>query len=56
MYRRKIGEPQGLAKNIRRGVCPAGRDRTFEGAPSSMGEDVEITKKNRITQVLNTIS
>lgn len=56
MYRRKIGEPQGLAKNIRRGVCPAGRDRTFEGAPSSMGEDVEITKKIRITQVLNTIS
>ena len=33
MYLSKIGEPQGLAKNIRLCVCSAERDRTFEGVP-----------------------
>ena len=37
------GKPLGLAKNVRGGVCPAGRDRTFEGAP--LGEEVEGTTK-----------
>jgi len=27
------GKPSGLAKNARGGICPAGRDRTFEGVP-----------------------
>lgn len=27
------GKPSGLAKNARGGICPAGRDCTFEGVP-----------------------
>ena len=27
------GKPLGLAKNARGGICPAGRDCTFEGVP-----------------------
>ena len=37
------GKPLGLAKNARGGICPAGRERTFEGAP--LGEEVEGTTK-----------
>ena len=38
------GKPLGLAKNVRGGICPAGRDRTFEGSrPVGEGEEVEST-------------
>ena len=52
MYLSKIGEPQGLAKNIRLCVCPAERDRTFEGVPiiDGGGEEVEGTKKIPLMQ------
>ena len=46
MYLSKIGEPQGLAKNIRLCVCPAERDRTFEGVPIIDGGGGRRYKKN----------
>jgi len=33
MYWCRTGKPLGLSKNTRRCVCPAGRERTFEGVP-----------------------